>query len=93
MAVGNAARFNSPTGIAVDRNGNLYVCDTGNQLIRKISSSGVVSTIAGVFGQIGANDGPGGSADSIPRRASPWVHSGNVYVADMANNTIRQITP
>jgi sugar lactone lactonase YvrE len=59
---GNAARFNSPTGIAADSQGNLYVADTGNHVIRKITPDGTVSTVAGTFGRVGLRTGslPGG---------------------------------
>ena len=89
----NAARFWSPFGIAVDNTGNIFVADTGNNTIRKITPAGIVSTIAGLAGQAGTNDGVG----SLARFRNPWDVAadavGNVYVADMSNNTIRKITP
>lgn len=90
---GSAARFNSPTGIAVDASGNLYVSDTGNQLIRKISPAGAVSTLAGVYGQIGANDGAGGGARFNFPQGLAVDGAGNVFVADTGNHVIREITP
>src|SRR5436309_216196 len=51
---GDAAQFNGPAGIAVDGVGNLYVADSGNHTIRKVTSSGVVSTLAGVAGKSGS---------------------------------------
>jgi type 1 glutamine amidotransferase/sugar lactone lactonase YvrE len=90
---GTAARFSALSGIAVDALGSLYVTDTGNHTIRKITAAGVVSTLAGLAGSRGAEDGMGSAA----RFSSPWGiaadGSGNVYVADLGNETIRRITP
>ena len=90
---GAAARFGNPTGIAVDGAGNVYVADTGNVTIRKVTPGGVVSTLAGLAGYFGTADGTGSAA----RFLRPWgvaVDSlGNVYVADTDNCTVRKITP
>ncbi len=89
---GTAARFASLTDLAVDRFGNVYVADTGNDTVRLISPSGIVSTLAGSAGQAGIADGTGTAA----RFAFPYgvaVDSlGNVYVADSGSGTIRKIT-
>jgi len=90
--VGSAARFNAPQGLAVDSAGNVYVADTNNSTVRKISPSGSVTTIAGVAGQVGASDGPGGSARFNGPYAVTVDSAGNVYVADFFNATIRKIT-
>jgi sugar lactone lactonase YvrE len=86
-------RFWAPFGIAVDANENVYVADTANNVIRKISSQGVLTTLAGMVGQPGSADGTGSAA----RFRNPWSvavdGSGDVFVADMSNNTIRKITP
>jgi DNA-binding beta-propeller fold protein YncE len=80
-------------GLGVDDLGNLYVADSGNHTIRKITPAGVMTTLAGSAGHGGTNDGVGGAA----RFASPLGvaadSAGNVYVADSRNNTIRKITP
>lgn len=88
---GIAASFNSPFGIAVDAAGNVYVADSGNNLIRKISPSGDVTTIAG-SGSKGANDGTGKAANFNTPAGIAVDKSGNIYVADENNNLIRKIT-
>ena len=91
-ATGTAASFNSPTGIAVDGSGNLYVADTGNHLIRKITSAGVVTTLAGQAGVPGTTNATG-TAASFDAPVSVAVDgSGNVYVADQNNHVIRRVT-
>lgn len=90
---GFAARFNSPNGIAVDGNGNLFVADTGNDTIRKISPSGVVTTFAGLAGQSGTANGTGSAARFNTPYGVMVDPNNNVYVADTFNNTIRKITP
>jgi sugar lactone lactonase YvrE len=90
---GSAARFLSPTGVAVDTTGNIYVADTFNSTLRKISPTGVTTTLAGSAGLNGSTNGTG----SVARFDIPYgvaVDSGgNVYVADRNNHTIRKITP
>jgi sugar lactone lactonase YvrE len=89
---GSAASFNSPNGIAVDSSGNVYVADTNNHRIRKITPAGVVSTFAG-SGSPGFAEGTGTAA----RFNSPWGiaidDSGTLYVADSSNTRIRTISP
>lgn len=89
---GTAASFNNPDSIAVDGNGNVYVADTGNNMIRKISSTGVVTTLAGSTTQ-GSVDGTGTAARFRGPSGVATDASGNVYVADGDNNMIRKITP
>ena len=90
---GNAARFNRPRGLAIDRNNNLYVTDSSNHTIRRISPDGNVTTIAGLGGFSGSNDGSSTGA----RFNTPWGvavdSNGTLYVADTGNHTIRRITP
>lgn len=90
---GTAARFNAPTAIAVDQVGNLYIADSENFTIRKVTPAGQVSTIAGVSGSSGAADGQGTSAYfGYPNDLVVDSH-GNLFVADSSNHAIRKVTP
>ena len=102
--VGSTARFSfflvgggsfevwASVGIAVDGRGNAYLADTGNSTIRKITSGGVVTTLAGSPGQSGSQDGPGGVARFKFPFGLAVDTNDNVYVADTINFTIRKIT-
>lgn len=87
------ASFKGPTGIAVDGSGNLYIADSGNDTIRMISSGGTVSTLAGTAGAPGSTDGTGAAARFNAPRGVAVDGSGNVYVADGGNSSVRKITP
>ena len=90
---GPEAQFGSPSGVAVDHQGNTYVADTDNNSIRKITSAGEVTTLAGsTDGSSGSTDGTGTSARFYSPVAVAVDHDGNVYVADNDNSTIRKIT-
>ena len=90
---GNAARFSGPLGVAVDTGGNVYVADTSNSLIRKITPEGTVSTLAGVAGTAGAKDGPAATALFNYPQGVVVDGSGNVYVADTGSSTISKDHP
>jgi hypothetical protein len=89
---GTAASFKQPYGVAVDGSGNVYVADSGNMKIRKITPAGVVTTFAG-SGAFGSDDGIG-TAASFGWPAGVAVDgSGHVYVSDSNKHKIRKITP
>ena len=89
---GTMARFNAPSGVATDSAGNIYVADTYNSTIRKITPLGVVTTLAGTAGATGSADGTGAGAHFYNPSGVATDISGNVYVADTYNSTIRKIT-
>ena len=88
---GTAASFNGPTGLAIDASGNLYVADENNDLIRKITPAGVVTTLAGTAGSAGSTNGTGTAAKFNSPYGVAADGSGNLYVADYNNNMIRKI--
>src|SRR6266404_2058356 len=91
---GSAARFFYPSGgVATDSSGNVYVADSFNYTIRKITPAGVVTTLAGLAGFAGSADGTGSAARFDVPFGVATDSSGNVYVADRGNYTIRNITP
>jgi sugar lactone lactonase YvrE len=87
---GTSAQFNQPQSVVVDSSGNVYVADAGNNMIRKINSQGVVTTIGG--STTAGNQNGVGTAASFNRPTGVAVDAhGNVYVADAGNNMIRKI--
>ncbi|MDB6059407.1 MAG: repeat containing protein [Verrucomicrobiales bacterium] len=88
----NGARFYAPGGVAVDGSGNVFVADTYNHTVRKITSAGVVSTIAGLGGYYGTDDGTNGNAHFFFPRSVSVDATGNVYVLDSGNHTVRKLT-
>jgi hypothetical protein len=91
-APGTAARFNAPTGLALDAAGNLFVADTGNHTIRRMAPDGTVTTIAGLAGTAGAADGTGTAALFNSPTGLALGGDGSVYVADAGNSLLRRIT-
>jgi len=90
---GASARFNGPEGLAIDPPGNLYVTDTYNDLIRKITPEGVVTTLAGSPGTLGSADGMGPAAQFRQPEGIAMDAAGNLYIADMFNHAIRKMNP
>jgi sugar lactone lactonase YvrE len=90
---GSAASFNRPRGIAIAADGTLYVTDSLNHTIRKITAAGVVTTLAGTVGASGSTDGTGAAARFNTPFGIGFGSDGNLYVADSENFTIRKVTP
>jgi sugar lactone lactonase YvrE len=91
--IGGAAQFNNPVSVAVDASGNVYVADSGNDTIRKITPAAEVSTLAGIAGQAGYADGTGGTAQFNYPAGVAVDGAGNIYVADWHNHLLRKISP
>jgi sugar lactone lactonase YvrE len=90
---GAAARFSAPSGVAVDSTSNIYVADTANSTIRKVTPTGVVTTLAGTAGMAGSVDATGAAARFSAPSGVAVDSAGNIYVADTVNSTIRKVTP
>ena len=88
---GAAARFNSPAGLAADGAGNVYVADTGNFTIRKITPSGAVTTVAGVAGTAGREDGPSQTARFAGPSSVAVDDAGDVFALD--GQVFRRVAP
>jgi hypothetical protein len=91
-AIGQAASFNNPRGMAADASGNLYVCDYGNHKIRKITPAAEVTTFAG-NGAPGFADGTGTAASFNHPHNIAIDRSGNILITDEGNHAMRKITP
>ena len=88
---GTAAKFNFPAGIVSDGS-NLFVVDSGNHTIRKITSAGVVTTFAGTAGSAGSTGATGAAARFNNPTALTIDAAGNLYVSDQNYTKIRKIT-
>ena len=88
-----AAQLASPVGVAVDSSGNVYIADTGNHLVRKVSTSGVITTFAGTPGTSGYGGDGGGATGGFLNKPTglAFDSAGNLYIADTGNNVIRKV--
>lgn len=90
---GAAATFQSPAGLALDPAGNVYLADTQNHTIRRVTPAGVVTTLAGAAGSPGSADGTGTAARFNQPRGVAVAAGGDLWVADTGNNLLRRVTP
>lgn len=94
-----AAQLNFPRGVAVDTSGNLYIADTVNSKIRKVTPAGAISTVAGNGVACGTSTGPCGDGPTATAAQLKFPTgitvdgAGNVYIADTVNQKIRKVTP
>jgi uncharacterized protein (TIGR03437 family) len=92
-----SAELGRPQGVVVDGAGNLYIADTANSRIRKVTAGGTISTVAGDGdGSFGGNSGDGGPATSAQLNTPSGIaldSSGNLFIAEWGNNRIRKVTP
>lgn len=89
-----AALLNSPSGVALDAQGNLYIADTGNGRIRKVDTAGIITTVAGRGNGITLGDGgPALNAQFFNPSDVAVDAQGNIYVADVGNGKVRKINP
>ena len=96
-----SAQLNHPCGVALDKDGNIYIADTGNNVIRKVTTSGTISTIAGTsIAGYGGDYDPNSTADQNGDATIAWLSqpiglafdaAGNLYIADSLNSRIRKI--
>jgi hypothetical protein len=101
--LGAFAQLNEPTGVAVDAQGNLYIADSGNNVIRRVDArTGIITTVAGDYAADKASDGLGGfSGDGGPATQAQLNDpqgvavdgAGDLFIADTFNNAIREVTP
>jgi hypothetical protein len=87
------AKLNNPGGLALDSNGNLYIADTENNVVREVSPAGIISTVAGNgSGGFSGDQGPATSAELLGPSGVTVDASGDLYIADSVNNRIRVVS-
>lgn len=88
-----AAQLSAPEGVAVDTAGNLYIADTGNQIVRKVTPSGAITTVAGKAQQAGYTGNNKGATQAL--LSQPWAvafdSNGNFYISERGNNVVREV--
>ena len=87
-----AAQINNPTDVGVDAAGNIYICDYGNNKIRKVTTTGIISTLAGSTAGFSGDGGPATAAEFNSPNGIHVDASGNVLVADLNNNRVREVS-
>ena len=90
---GTNAFFNNPVGLALAPDGSLFVSDANNFTLRRVTTAGIVTTLAGAAGQDGSTDGPAASARFGKPAELALAPNGTLYIADAAHHTIRRLTP
>ncbi len=92
--VATSAQLNNPYGVATDASGNLYIADASNYRVRKVTSAGIISTVAGTgTSGFGGDGGPATAAQLNLLFDVTLDARGNLYIADSRNNRIRKVTP
>jgi uncharacterized protein (TIGR03437 family) len=90
------AQLGQPSGLAIDASGNLFISDLTNNVVRKVSASGIISTVAGIASLDPGFAGDGGPATSA-KLAIPWTIAldldGNLFIADLLNDRVRKVSP
>ena len=89
-----SALLNRPTGVALDKEGNLYIADRNNHRVRKVNAEGIITTIAGMADEgFSGDEGPATSAQLDSPSGVAVDEGGYIFIADTGNNRIRQIDP
>jgi sugar lactone lactonase YvrE len=87
-----AAQVNNPIGVTIDSTGNIYIADRDNRRIRKVNTSGIISTVAGTGTAGYSGDGGAATAAQLNNPTGVSIDStGNIYIADLINNRIRKV--
>ena len=89
-----AARLNAPSGVTADDNGNVFIADTGNHVIRQVTADAVIHRIAGQYTAGFAGDGAAATSAQLDAPAGLVLHgAGDLYLADSGNNRVRRLVP